>query len=336
MSGAMGGSASEEFLAPCASGEDTYVRCPPRATPPTSRPSPRPRPRQRRPEDSRRRRSCTTPRTRRPSRRWSRTSTGSACGGRGRGTAADTLKNVMVKTRLPGGDGVDAARRRRPRRPRGRHEAPRGVAVARPRSRCSRTRTSPRTRFLTKGYIGPVGLAKQRRALPRRPPDRRPAPPGSPAPTSPGATSSTSSPAATSPPTARSRPPRCARATPRPTAAVRWCAARGIEIGPHLPARPQVRRRARAVDVQGADGKPTTITMGSYGVGVTRAVAAITEQHADDKGLVWPAEVAPYAVHLVDRRQGPGPGRGGRPDRDASSPTRASRCCSTTARPRRA
>jgi prolyl-tRNA synthetase len=49
----------------------------------------------------------------------------------------------------------------------------------------------------------------------------------------------------------------------------------------------------------GADGKPATVTMGSYGVGVTRAVAAITEQHADAKGLVWPAEVAPYDVHLV-------------------------------------
>ena len=74
--------------------------------------------------------------------------------------------------------------------------------------------------------------------------------------------------------------------------------ARGIEMG-HIFQLGRKYAEALGLSVQGADGKPTTITMGSYGVGVTRAVAAITEQHADDKGLVWPAEVAPYAVHLV-------------------------------------
>ena len=39
--------------------------------------------------------------------------------------------------------------------------------------------------------------------------------------------------------------------------------------------------------------------MGSYGIGVTRAVATIAEQHHDDKGLIWPAEVAPAHVHVV-------------------------------------
>ncbi|HLO34721.1 MAG TPA: His/Gly/Thr/Pro-type tRNA ligase C-terminal domain-containing protein, partial [Candidatus Deferrimicrobium sp.] len=39
--------------------------------------------------------------------------------------------------------------------------------------------------------------------------------------------------------------------------------------------------------------------MGCYGIGVTRVVAAAIEQNHDDKGIVWPAEVAPYAAHLV-------------------------------------
>jgi prolyl-tRNA synthetase len=39
--------------------------------------------------------------------------------------------------------------------------------------------------------------------------------------------------------------------------------------------------------------------MGSYGIGVGRNVACIVEEHHDDKGIVWPAEVAPYAAHLV-------------------------------------
>ena len=39
--------------------------------------------------------------------------------------------------------------------------------------------------------------------------------------------------------------------------------------------------------------------MGSYGLGVSRAVAAVAEQHYDDKGLVWPREVAPADIHIV-------------------------------------
>jgi prolyl-tRNA synthetase len=39
--------------------------------------------------------------------------------------------------------------------------------------------------------------------------------------------------------------------------------------------------------------------MGSYGIGVSRLVAAIAEQHHDDKGLIWPREIAPADVHLV-------------------------------------
>ncbi|GAA4595250.1 prolyl-tRNA synthetase [Actinoplanes octamycinicus] len=73
---------------------------------------------------------------------------------------------------------------------------------------------------------------------------------------------------------------------------------RGIEIG-HIF---QLGRRytdAFRVDVLGADGKPVRPTMGCYGIGVSRAVAAIAEQHHDERGLCWPAAVAPADVHIV-------------------------------------
>lgn len=53
------------------------------------------------------------------------------------------------------------------------------------------------------------------------------------------------------------------------------------------------------LDVLGQQGKPVRVTMGSYGIGVSRAVAALTEQTADDKGLCWPREIAPADVHVV-------------------------------------
>ena len=48
-----------------------------------------------------------------------------------------------------------------------------------------------------------------------------------------------------------------------------------------------------------ANGKQVTVTMGSYGIGVSRLVAALAESCCDDKGLVWPKVVAPFAVHIV-------------------------------------
>ena len=47
------------------------------------------------------------------------------------------------------------------------------------------------------------------------------------------------------------------------------------------------------------NGKLVTVTMGSYGIGVSRAVAAIVEATHDDLGLCWPREVAPADVHVV-------------------------------------
>jgi prolyl-tRNA synthetase len=49
----------------------------------------------------------------------------------------------------------------------------------------------------------------------------------------------------------------------------------------------------------GEDGREHAIVMGSYGIGVGRNVACIVEDHHDEKGIVWPEEVAPYAAHLV-------------------------------------
>jgi prolyl-tRNA synthetase len=74
--------------------------------------------------------------------------------------------------------------------------------------------------------------------------------------------------------------------------------ARGIEIG-HI--FQLGRKYADALDLKVLDqnGKQVTVTMGSYGIGVSRAVAAIAEQSHDDIGLIWPREVAPADVHVV-------------------------------------
>ncbi|MFE4666402.1 proline--tRNA ligase [Streptomyces sp. NPDC056716] len=73
---------------------------------------------------------------------------------------------------------------------------------------------------------------------------------------------------------------------------------RAIEIG-HIFQLGRKYADALKLDVLGHTGKPVRVTMGSYGIGVSRAVAALAEQTADDKGLCWPAEVAPADVHVV-------------------------------------
>jgi len=74
--------------------------------------------------------------------------------------------------------------------------------------------------------------------------------------------------------------------------------ARGIEIGHVF----QLGRKyAEALDLKVLDenGKLVTVTMGSYGVGVTRLVAVLAEANHDDKGLIWPASVSPADIHVV-------------------------------------
>ena len=74
--------------------------------------------------------------------------------------------------------------------------------------------------------------------------------------------------------------------------------ARGMEIG-HVFQLGRKYAEALGLQVLDENGKLVTVTMGSYGIGVTRLVAAIAENSADDKGLVWPAEVAPFDIHLI-------------------------------------
>jgi prolyl-tRNA synthetase len=74
--------------------------------------------------------------------------------------------------------------------------------------------------------------------------------------------------------------------------------ARGIEMG-HI--FQLGRKYADALDLKVLDqnGKLVTVTMGSYGVGVSRAVAAVVENSHDELGIVWPREVSPADVHVV-------------------------------------
>ena len=74
--------------------------------------------------------------------------------------------------------------------------------------------------------------------------------------------------------------------------------ARGIEMG-HIFQLGRKYAEALGLKVLDEHGKQVTVTMGSYGIGVTRAVAAIAEGTLDDIGLCWPRDVAPADVHLV-------------------------------------
>jgi prolyl-tRNA synthetase len=56
---------------------------------------------------------------------------------------------------------------------------------------------------------------------------------------------------------------------------------------------------AAGANFLGEDGQAHPIVMGSYGIGLGRTVACVVEAHNDDKGIIWPAEVAPYQAHLV-------------------------------------
>jgi prolyl-tRNA synthetase len=82
--------------------------------------------------------------------------------------------------------------------------------------------------------------------------------------------------------------------------------ARGIEIG-HIFQLGRKYADAFELDATGPDGEPIRVTMGSYGIGVSRAVAAVAEQTADDSGLCWPRELAPFDVHVVPVGKGEEP-----------------------------
>ena len=332
MSGAMGGSASEEFLAPMEVGEDTYVRCtncdyaanteavrvavpPPdplrrrcrRRWSPT-RPTPRP---------SRPSSICINARDdlRRPDRDW---------------TAADTLKNVVVKLRhpdgrveplavgVPGDREVDMKRleaQLRPaeietvRRRRLRREHAPGQGIYRPRRarrRQARGRSLPRRSADRRRHA----MGDRRRStrppcpLPHRRPRLRCRRHGR------GRRGGR-----------RRRMPRCGSALE---------IARGIEIG-HIFQLGRKFAKALGLNVLDQNGKQQVVTMGSYGIGVSRAVAAIAEMNNDEKGLIWPHEVAPADVHIVATGKAGDP-QFPRPNawRSTARPP-ACACCSTIA-----
>ncbi|MEJ2867856.1 proline--tRNA ligase [Actinomycetospora sp. OC33-EN08] len=293
MSGAMGGSASEEFLAPCESGEDTYVRCLESGyaanVEAVSIPAPPAQSVDDKPEavvhdtpdtptiDS----LVAVARDIAPDRDY---------------TAADTLKNVMVKTRLPGaaewellGVGVPGDREVDMKR----LEA----AVSPAEVALLEDADFARNPFLTKGYIGPVGLAKNgvRYLVDPRIVTGTAWVTGA---DEPGRHVFDLVAGRDFTPDGTIEAAEVRAGDPSPDGAGPLVAARGIEMG-HIFQLGRKYAEALGLTALGSDGKPVTITMGSYGVGVSRAVAAITEQHADAKGLVWPREVAPYDAHIV-------------------------------------
>ena len=297
MAGAMGGSASEEFLAPTEVGEDTFVRCSScdyaanveavlTPAPPEQEASGIP---EAHVED--------TPDTptidalvqvsngrsdlARADRPW---------------TASDTLKNVVFMVTepsgassplvigLPGNREVDMRRL----------EAVLHPAVARPFEEADFA-SNPQ---LVKGYIGPqdLGLARGVRFL-----------------VDPRVVSGTRW------ITGSNQPGRhvydlvmgrdfhadgtidvaeVLEGDPCPSCAGSLVLARGIEIG-HIFQLGRKYAQALGLRVLDERGELVTVTMGSYGIGVSRAVAAIAEQSHDEKGLIWPREVAPADVHLV-------------------------------------
>ncbi|EGV29124.1 Prolyl-tRNA synthetase [Thiorhodococcus drewsii AZ1] len=79
--------------------------------------------------------------------------------------------------------------------------------------------------------------------------------------------------------------------------------ARGIEVG-HIFQLGRTYSEALNATVLGEDGKATTLTMGCYGIGVSRVVAAAIEQHHDERGICWPAPIAPFEVALLPMKLG--------------------------------
>lgn len=74
--------------------------------------------------------------------------------------------------------------------------------------------------------------------------------------------------------------------------------ARGIEIG-HVFQLGRKYAEALGLSVLDENGKARIVTMGSYGLGVSRAVAALVESHHDEHGITWPIQVAPAHVHVI-------------------------------------
>jgi prolyl-tRNA synthetase len=74
--------------------------------------------------------------------------------------------------------------------------------------------------------------------------------------------------------------------------------ARGMEIG-HVFQLGRFFAETLGLKVLDENGKLVTVTMGSYGIGVTRILAIIAEENNDENGLIWPASIAPFDVHVI-------------------------------------
>lgn len=290
-SGAMGGSASEEFLAESEVGEDTFVRCLESGyaanVEAVITPAPEPIPFDGLPVATTYDTGDTP--TIDTLVAWANDALD------GEFTGADTLKNVLVKVREPGGDwellgvGVPGDRE---------VDFKRLEASVEPAEVELLTEADfAANPFLVKGYIGPKGLQDNGvRYL-----------------VDPRVVDGTSWITGADEPgkhvvnlvAGRDFTPDCTieaaevrDGDPSPDGKGPLVSAKGIEIG-HIFQLGQKYTDAFEVDVLGESGKPVRLTMGSYGVGVSRLVAVIAEQCHDDKGLRWPREVAPFAVHLV-------------------------------------
>ncbi|MBV9516018.1 MAG: proline--tRNA ligase, partial [Mycobacteriaceae bacterium] len=292
LSGAMGGSASEEFLAESPIGEDTFVRCLESGYAAnveaviTARPDPVPFDGLPEPvvHDTGDTPTISTLVA------WANSA------GLGRTvTASDTLKNVLLKVRQPGADwellavGIPGDRE---------IDDKRLAAALDPADYAMLDDDDfAKATFLIKGYIGPKALAQNgiRYLVDPRVVD--------------GTSWITGADAAgkhvvglvagrdfVADGTIEAADIRDGDMSP--DGAGPLVSARGIEIG-HIFQLGRKYTDAFSVDVLGEDGKPVRLTMGSYGIGVSRLVAVIAEQHHDEIGLRWPASVSPFDVHLV-------------------------------------
>jgi len=293
MSGAMGGSASEEFLAESDSGEDTFVRSSESGyaanVEAVITPAPPEQPVEGKPDAA----VHDTPDT--PTIE-TLVAFLNAAGLARTFTAVDTLKNVMVKTRAPGepdwqllGVGVPGDRDVDLKRLEA-ALAPAEVALLNESDFAQHP-------FLVKGYIGPGALAANGIRYLVDPRVVR------------GTAWVTGADrlghhvvdlvcGRDFTPDGTIEAAEVRAGDPSPDGAGTLVAARGIEIG-HIFQLGRKYTDAFVLDALGPDGRPIRITMGSYGIGVSRLVAAIAEQAHDEQGLRWPRQVAPADVHVV-------------------------------------
>ncbi|RSS81698.1 proline--tRNA ligase [Streptomyces sp. WAC06614] len=277
VSGAMGGSASEEFLAPAAAGEDTFASCAACGYAANTEAVTFPL----RPvtgQEAGAVEELDTPDT--PTIETLAAHLGVP--------ASATLKNLLVKVDgeivavgVPGDREVDLGKL-------GEHLAPAVVELVTAEDFVDRP-------DLVRGYVGPQGLDKVRYLA-----DPRVAP-------------GTAWVTGANRPDTHARNVVCGRdftvddhldvvvvepGDPCPECGAGLSLDRAIEVG-HIFQLGRKYADAFGLDVLGRDGKPVRVTMGSYGIGVSRLVAALAEQTGDERGLCWPAEVAPADVHVV-------------------------------------